>query len=256
MARAFLSASTEYLFVNSAAITAYPLTMACWFNVANITAAHNLIFVGDKDTEINFTALFAGGSIVGDPILAFSHTYGVGGAVYAESTAGYSASTWHHAAGSWPDKDNRTSYLDGGNKGVEASSVGAMQLHDRTGIGASLDSTPSSYTDGSIAEAAIWNVVLTDAEVAVLATGISPLAVRPQSLVFYVPLIRDNDEDIVGGLSLSVAGTPTVANHPRVIYPASPMMAHVPIAAPPAGAIMNQFQQAMLGADLFDGALL
>ena len=61
--------------------------------------------------------------------------------------------------------------------------------------------TKQNYCDGSLAEAAIWNAALSDAEVAALATGVSPLLVRPGSLVFYAPLARDL-LDRVGGLQL------------------------------------------------------
>jgi len=37
--------------------------------------------------------------------------------------------------------------------------------------------------DGDLAEAAIWNIALSDADVARLATGESPLSVRPDALV-------------------------------------------------------------------------
>ena len=72
---------------------------------------------------------------------------------------------------------------------------------------------------GSIAEPAVWNVVLTDAEVAILGAGFSPLFVRPQNLVFYPDLIRGLN-DKVGGLTLTANGT-VVSAHPPIIYPAN-----------------------------------
>ena len=87
--------------------------------------------------------------------------------------------------------------------------------------------------DGRIAEAAIWNVELTDAEVAILGKGFSPPFIRPESLVFYAPLIRDEDDDRVGGLSLTAYNTPTIASHPPIIYPAPPFLSFPTGAAPP-----------------------
>ncbi len=46
-----------------------------------------------------------------------------------------------------------------------------------------------SYMSDSSVEEANWNVALTDAEVAALASGVSPLLVRPENLVRYRPLI-------------------------------------------------------------------
>lgn len=39
--------------------------------------------------------------------------------------------------------------------------------------------------EGDISEVGYWNVALTDADVAVLAKGVSPLLVRPEGLVAY-----------------------------------------------------------------------
>ncbi len=68
---------------------------------------------------------------------------------------------------------------------------------------------------GQIAEVGIWNVALTDAEIASLADGMTCDKVRPQSLVFYAPLVRDL-QDVRGGLTITNNNTATVANHPRV----------------------------------------
>jgi len=42
----------------------------------------------------------------------------------------------------------------------------------------------------TIHHAAIWRVVLTEAELARLATGVSPTTVQPEHLVAYWPLLR------------------------------------------------------------------
>jgi hypothetical protein len=73
------------------------------------------------------------------------------------------------------------------------------------------------YTDAKIAESAIWNVALTAAEIATLAAGYSPLFVRPQSLVFYAPIIRELN-NLKGGV-LTNNGSAAVSVHPRIIYP-------------------------------------
>ncbi len=72
--------------------------------------------------------------------------------------------------------------------------------------------------DGNMAEVAVWSVQLTDAEQAILGAGYSPLLVRPESILFYAPLIRA-DQDLVGGLALTATNAPTVESHPRVLLP-------------------------------------
>ena len=68
---------------------------------------------------------------------------------------------------------------------------------------------------GSLAEVGIWNAALTADEVASLADGMTCNKIRPQSLVFYAPLVRDLI-DVKGGLTITNNNSATVAAHPRV----------------------------------------
>ncbi len=62
----------------------------------------------------------------------------------------------------------------------------------------------------------MWQATLTAEEVASLAKGMTCDKIRPQSLVTYIPLMRDI-QDIARGMTLTNTNS-TVANHPR-IYP-------------------------------------
>jgi hypothetical protein len=66
-------------------------------------------------------------------------------------------------------------------------------------------------------------VALTDDEAVILSLGYSPVFVRPANLVAYWPLVgRSSPEpDIVGGYDMTLVGSPTVADHPRIIYSTS-----------------------------------
>ncbi len=219
MSRTFLSASSEYLVVDTAPVASAPLSLACWFNATNITGAHNLVCLGHTSTNLHYWNIDARGDVGGDPVRAVARAGG--GQVDAASSSGYSADTWHHVLGVFTATDDRHVLLDGGSKGTNA--IERNPSLDRIGIAGLMIPTPQDFANASIAEVAAWNVALTDAEGAILAAGYSPLFVRPQNLVFYLPLVRDNDEDIVGGLSMSINGTPTVSAHPRIIYPSAPI---------------------------------
>lgn len=236
MARLFDDGSSEYLEVDSTPLSAWPVTMACWFYNDSIALRQALICVTDVLQGDRYFALLADGSEGGDPVDAWAR---YDSSEHCFTSAGYSASTWHHATGVWASNTERYSYLDGGNKGTDVDSV-AFPPVDRVSIGRLGDSSPSNYISGRIAEAAIWTAALTDAEVASLAAGFSPLLVRPQSLVAYWPLIRDEDQDRVGGYDLTAYNTPSIAAHPPIIYPAPPIF----VAAPTAGAPANAMPQA------------
>ncbi len=82
-------------------------------------------------------------------------------------------------------------------------------------VGARRSTTIALHYTGRIADAAIWNVALTADEIASLADGMTCDKVRPQSLVFYAPLIRTL-QDLKSGLTITNNNTATVADHPRV----------------------------------------
>jgi len=216
MARDFIRADSEYLINESAVLTSTPLTMACFFNPDAITDDYGLIGIGDASATDTWFLLAARGSVAGEPISAFTRQ--TGGNAIADTTTGFSAGTWQHAAAVFTSASDRAAFLNGGGKGTNTSTE-TPTLLDRTTIGCIPRSALDQNMDGLIAEAGIWNVALTDGEIALLAAGVSPLLVRSQNLVTYVPLVRDNDEDLIGGLTFTPGATPTVAPHPRIIYP-------------------------------------
>lgn len=232
MSRAFLAASSEYLNTATTPVTARPLTLACWFNADNVTTGNALFGIYDVDDVIDWYALEARGDVGGDPVRA--RVSASGSHDYAVTTTGFSANTWHHACGVFTSASDTAAFIDGGSEGNNNPGLTAANL-DAINIGRHGDSTPSNYADASICECAIWNVALTNAEVAMLATGLSPLQVRPASLVFYAPLIRDEDRDIVQGRILSAGGTPTIDTHARVFYPKHTGIISGAAAAPPVG---------------------
>ena len=72
-----------------------------------------------------------------------------------------------------------------------------------------------AYFNGKIAEVGIWNAALTAQEVASLAKGMTCDKIRPQSLVSYVPIVRELI-DQKGGLTITNNNGATVDNHTRV----------------------------------------
>ncbi len=100
------------------------------------------------------------------------------------------------------------------NNGVD---VGVQNALNEIRIGADWNTTLGNFFGGDIAEVGVWNVALNQQECASLAKGMTCDKVRPQSLVFYAPLVRDLI-DTKGGLTITNNNGATVANHPR-IYP-------------------------------------
>jgi hypothetical protein len=70
------------------------------------------------------------------------------------------------------------------------------------------------WSVGDFAELGMWHATLNAAEIASLGKGISCDKLRPQSLVYYTPLVRDI-QDIARGMTLTNTNS-TVAAHPRI----------------------------------------
>jgi len=201
----------QRLNTTSTPVAAAPLTLACWFRADDVTTNRCLFELATSAGAEGFRLLVAG-AIAGDPIFA---DYILSTGTNAQTTAGYTANTFHHAAATFPNNTTVTAYLDGGNSATSTGSA-LNPAPTRINIGARfLSSSAGLFFDGRIAEVGIWNAALTAAEIASLAKGMTCDKVRPQSLVFYAPLVR-NLQDVRGGLSITNNNTATVANHPRV----------------------------------------
>ena len=223
--------------------------MACWFNSDDATLSQFLMGISsENDYAYHHFGLWADGSVAGDPIKADTYD---GTSAVAASTSGFSANTWHHACAVWSATNARAAYIDGGSKGTDTTSCTPASLDNVTiaalyrWAGAS-NLVGASLMSGSIAEAAVWNAALTDAEVAMLALGLSPLLIRPANLAGYWPLIRDEDRDRAGDYHMTAYNTPSIATHPPKLKPwwLRPWTLRRAAAAPPA---TRRSQLMMLG---------
>ena len=130
----------------------------------------------------------------------------------ATSTAGMSDNVWYHGAARFASSNSRSILLDGGNLGTNANNQD-VNTFDRLRIGRSYNGT-TQYLNGSVCEVAIWSAELTTDEVISLSKGFKAYRIRPQSLLYYVPLVR-NVQELRSAIALD-ARSSTVENHPRV----------------------------------------
>ena len=132
------------------------------------------------------------------------------------------STTWVHLAVTWDGTLTTAGSLLYRNGTVESTYVvnaaGSGSItSDAAGdfaVGNRSSGTFDRGLDGRLAELAVWNVALTADEIASLAKGFRPHRIRPQSLVFCIPLVRTNQE-IRNATSGTTTGT-AVADHPRV----------------------------------------
>lgn len=215
MALTFVDGSSEYLSHSNAILTVEPFTFAAWCAPDSTNKNMSIMSFGKSASN---TGMWDFRFRTSDKLQASkannSGTFG-----NATITGPPTANVWQHCCAVFESDTSRSCYLDGGNKATNSTNISDPSTINQASIGASWGSTARLYFDGEIAEACIYNVALSDAEVALLAQGISPLHVRPNDLVGYWPLIgRHSPEiDIVGGFDMTVNGTPTAASHINIV---------------------------------------
>ena len=252
MARSF-NGSNQYLARLSTPPVAagYPFTMACWFKTAT-TATQCLMGLGDAyDVHDHRHTLYTGGA---GATLKFQ-TVDSGTLGQAETAATVSSGVWSHACGVLGWSNWRAVYLNGGSQDIDTTSVNPV-VTDYFGIAALVSRagpTVQYYLNGQVAEAAVWDVALTPAEIAVLAAGYPPPFVRPQSLKSYYPLIRSS-ADVFGNINYAVTeyNSPTVTDGPPMLYYVTPQFGQV-ITAVPSGTI---FASSVLNSAIFSGTIV
>ena len=203
-----LNGTSQYLSTTNP-VSAAPLTIACWAWVNNTTGRQALVSLNHISGSSRFS-LFMNGSG-----LTYSAVGAGAGTSSALATGTQAANTWFHACAVEVAANNRFCYRNGGNAGQNTTSRTPTSIN-ALNIGSNFTSNLNrELLAGRIAEVGIWNAALTAEEVASLAQGMTCDKIRPQSLVFYAPLVRDlNDQK--GGLAITNNNGATVAAHTRV----------------------------------------
>jgi hypothetical protein len=197
--------ANQYLSTALAPVTAAPLTIALWNN--NISVGSTLISL----CTINGTHRFQITNPSGGLVNAITSD---GTTTATASAGGRVNSVFNHIGAVFSANNNRIAYVNGTAGAANTTSVNPTTINTLL-ICAVYNTTLQNYHAGLIAEVGIWNAALTAAEFASLAKGMTCDKIRPQSLVFYAPLVR-NLIDQKGGLTITNNNNATVANHPRV----------------------------------------
>lgn len=215
----------DYLLRTAALASSFPVTFSAWYNEDNIGNGSLMSMSKEIDNTHYMSLVYVQGVD-----LRLQAIDGASQAV-ANTTAAPTANVWEHGCGVLAAQNDFRVYLNGGNKGTSSTDIGGFPSGMvNTTLGVLKRSALVNQYDGQLAESAIWSAALTDAEVAMLALGYSPLFVRPQSLISYWSLIgRTNPEiDLVGGYDMTLVSAPPTVAHVPVIYPVTP-----PTFAPP-----------------------
>ena len=213
MARKFASASTQ--FANAASTIsalAYPFTMACWARWVT-TGTVTCMSITDGTPTGSYVALYPISVMRADAFDGSTQAP-------ADGTTTISTGVWYHVAGVFVSSSSRFVYVNGVQEGNNTTVVSPTLT--LPGVGDITRPTPTFVMNGDVAEAAIWNVQLTNSELIALAGGWSPPSVRPVSLSYYWPLNGNDSPELdrwKNKLDLNLQNTPTKSNsHPAMRY--------------------------------------
>lgn len=210
------SAREEYVYTNTQPLTIKPITFSAWFKSVDVTNHQSIVCLSNGVNE--FLLLQARGATDGDPIAALEYATAW---KYATSSSGYTVNTWHHVAATFVSSTERSVWIDGGSKITNTDEQDVdFTLLSQILIG--IHKAGSGFYDGQVAEVAIWDVELTDAQILSLAGGESAENIESDNLRAYWKLLSNYLDSTGQTNTLSVGvGTPSFStDHPPVFnYP-------------------------------------
>lgn len=160
-------------------ISGLPLTMFCRFKALRPGAIGGLISLGVNAGSYYMLSLRQ------DSVGALSRL-SAGAQPWAQVAKDYTVGKWHAATGVWRANNSRSAYLDGENRATNTSSV-AVPAGISLRIGGRVNATFDDLSNALIADVAVWDAALTDAEVLALSHVADLRSVRPGNLRRYLP---------------------------------------------------------------------
>lgn len=235
MARSFASASSQYLSYAGSPFGA-TWSMSAWIYRAS-SGGNHVVLSNSGTTGAILQELLVNSSNVMQYYYqdSVSHAINISGGAVSTNTwtqVGFVATSGEHRI-----------YLNGSSVAVATDAIASPTLNDIMIGVARYTGSLTAYFNGRISEVAAWNVALTGAEMASLASAMSPTLIRPASLAAYWPLgghHGNHDADHwKNRYDMTAVNSPTWVDHPRVIYPRRRSFPVVATVAPPAASPHN-----------------
>ena len=210
--RDFDKASDQYLESTSAIRTTLPLSVCTWARTESDTDDFQTVWgIGQAGVDENFRARLR----MTSPKIE-CEADGAAGSGSADIPAVPSVNTWFQLCCVF-SSTAVTGYLNGGNKTVDVSTFGPTGL-DSTWIAQLDDGSPDDRLDGDAGHTCVYDIELTDQDVATLANGFSCLKYKRANLIGYYPANGQSPEpNVIGtGFNMSLINAPTVDEEPPI----------------------------------------
>jgi Concanavalin A-like lectin/glucanases superfamily len=210
-----LDGSTQVIFSSNCCATipsGTAISTAAWIYETGTSASVQGVTQAVNDQFPGFYAYGVRLNASGAPQACINGNTGSGSTTCVTGTA-LSLNTWHHLGMVWDAASTLLRlYVDGAQIGTAVSTLTTATFVLPVGVGANYSGgSVESYFTGRIAEAAIWGVALSAAEMSALAHGTPPSLVRPSqgpntTLFIYWPMhglgsTEGNFADITGAVN-------------------------------------------------------
>lgn len=192
-----------------------PLTIRIKFKAASRLQLHWLFTNNYNSGDPRCSAIIDSDG-TSDYMRVYSGGYATRSTAFTLSTSAWTDLVW-----TWDASNNLAYFLNGAANGTTTQAIAGTGSTDGAALCAL---NANSQVDGSIAEFAVWSVILSAAEIAALALDLSPILIRPASLVCYVPILGQAapEQDLFTANTWSTPGTIPAVAHPRVVLAYSP----------------------------------
>ncbi len=221
----FGTATTNNIASSFSTLVSTARTYSIWIYINGLGGGSlGRIFDAGPGTEICFIGGLAPGGFINYQRL---WSGGAGNWLIATPSSG----AWHHLCITYDGSSTTNDpliYMDGTQGYVDSATPSGTINTTSAPYYLGNRSSGSRVWDGMLAEFAIWDAILTQAEVTALAKGASPLFIRPQSMVEYLPLVRELGSRKV---ATATASGGTAQPHPRIIMPGGLQSAYKPAPA-------------------------
>ncbi len=206
---AFSLNSTNFSFSGSLSVPGYPFSLIGWFRVPNVTSPAFLMGLINFSSGESCDILFAGDST--KEAVAKTTTGSSSGSAYSSSPM--IPGQWHHLVAVFASDGERKIFLDGDNLGVNNDNLPISMLNTFY-FG---NPFGSDYVD--VADVSFVQTAVSAEQAAILASG-GPVLALPnfRDVLAYHDCIRQVNRPGLGP-DFTVTGTPTVVDHPRMLFP-------------------------------------
>jgi hypothetical protein len=211
MARSFSGTSQDLNLGTAAALQLTgDFTFACFLRTSSTATS---FLMGCYDVSSPFTGWGISINPVGN--VGKCRYWSSGTATWRVANTACNDGNWNHYAVSITGSGG-THYRNGATDGTFAHTAPGSYSGTKRIAAQSNGGSPFA---GDLAAIGVWNVGLTADEIASLAKGVPPDAVRPANLVEYWPLYGRNspEQGLISGISGTLTGSPTVAEHPPMM---------------------------------------